>query len=400
MRESRWAFSLMLSVAMFCVSSVVGAQQSPAPAANGQAQSQKTPDQSHPELSHRPAPRPGAPAGKIQIDVVVTDGTGRAVAGLQQQDFTLSDNKKPRPILSFRAVDGSTGQLSGAGNGTNDGMGNGIGADLPVEVILLIDATNNSLQNIVYERSQVATFLRQNGGHLAQPVTLMIFSEQGVKLQPRASTDGNMLADWLDKSESTFHTVPRSGGYDAIERRTLSMKTLRSIAEAETPKPGRKMLLWIGPGWPMLQSSAYLMSATMQRNLFNVIIDTSRALREARITMYLVNPMDPQNLARVAPDYYKGFLKGVSNAGEADSADLAAPIFAVHSGGRVVNEGDDLVRDLNSCMADAKAYYTIGFDPLNADHPNEYHALEVKVDKPSVKARTNTGYYSEPLPKP
>jgi VWFA-related protein len=386
---------------MFCVAPVVGAGQSPAPAVNGQAQNQKTPDQNpagHPELSHRPSPRPGAPAGRIQIDVVVTDGAGRPVAGLQQQDFTLFDNKKPRPILFFRAVDGSiglAGQLSSAGN-----SGAAYPADPPVEVILLIDATNNSLQNIVYERSQVATFLRQNGGHLAQPVTLMIFSELGVKAQPRPSTDGNMLGDWLDKSESTIHTVPRSGGYDAIERRALSMKTLRSIAEAETPKPGRKMLFWIGPGWPMLQSSTYRMPATMQRNLFNVIIDTSRALREARITMYVVNPMDPLNPSRVAPDYYKGFLKGVSSADDADSAHLAAPIFAVHSGGRVVNEGDDLVRDLNGCMADARTYYTIGFDPPNIDHPNEYHALEVKVDKPSMKARTNTGYYSEPLAKP
>ena len=330
---------------------------------------------------------------------MVTDGAGRPVAGLQQQDFTLFDNKKPRPIPFFRAVDGSiglAGQLSSAGNERQ----RPIGADPPVEVILLIDATNNSLQNIVYERSQVATFLRQNGGHLAQPVTLMIFSELGVKAQPRPSTDGNMLADWLDKSESTIHTVPRSGGYDAIERRALSMKTLRSIAEAETPKPGRKLLFWIGPGWPMLQSSSYRMAATMQRNLFNVIVDTSRALREARITMYLVNPMDPQNLARVSPNYYKGFLKGVSSADDADSAHLAAPIFAVHSGGRVVNEGDDLVRDLNGCMADARTYYTIGFDLPNIDHPNEYHALEVKVDKPSMKARTNTGYYSEPLAKP
>jgi VWFA-related protein len=398
MRESRWALSVMFCIAMLCVASVVGAQQSPTPAANGQAQSQKLPDQGHPELSHRPSPRPGAPAGRIQLDVVVSGSAGWPVAGLQQQDFTLFDNKKPQPILSFRAVDGSIGSTGSTGQVAIAGH-DSVAVPL-VEVILLIDATNNSLHNIVYERAQVAAFLRQNGGHLAQPVTLMIFSEQGVKLQPRASTDGNMLADWLDKSESTFHTVPRSGGYDAIERRALSMKTLRSIAEAETPKPGRKMLLWIGPGWPILQSSAYLMSTTVRRNLFDVIVDTTRALREARITMYHVNPMDPENLAHVAPDYYKGFLKGVSSPDDADSANLAAQIFAVHSGGRVVNEGDDLVGELNGCMADAKAYYTIGFDPPVTKHTDEYHELEVKVDKPSMKARTNTGYYSEPLPKP
>jgi hypothetical protein len=59
----------------------------------------------------------------------------------------------------------------------------------------------------------------------------------------------------------------------------------------------------------------------------------------------------------------------------------------------VVNDGDDLVRELNGCMADAKAYYTVGFDPPDTGHPDEYHVLEVKVDQPNVKARTNAGYY-------
>jgi hypothetical protein len=34
------------------------------------------------------------------------------------------------------------------------------------------------------------------------------------------------------------------------------------------------------------------------------------------------------------------------------------------------------------------------------EHADEYHELEVKVDKPGMKARTNTGYYAEPAFKP
>jgi hypothetical protein len=158
----------MLCVAVFRLASIAGAQQSPTPAVNGHVQSQQGPDQAHPELSRRTPPHPGAPEGRIKLDVLVTDSTGRPVAGLQQQDFTLFDNKKPQPILSFRAVDGSTG------NGTVD--------DPPVEVILLIDATNNSLTRVAYERTEMERFLRQNGGHLVQPLSLMIFSEHGVKV--------------------------------------------------------------------------------------------------------------------------------------------------------------------------------------------------------------------------
>lgn len=41
---------------------------------------------------------------QITLDVVVTDKSGKPVAGLQQQDFTLLDNKEPNKILSFNAV--------------------------------------------------------------------------------------------------------------------------------------------------------------------------------------------------------------------------------------------------------------------------------------------------------
>jgi len=346
----------------------------------------QAPDQNQPALSHRPPPNTAAPQGAIKLDVVVTDGAGQGVAGLQQQDFTLLDNKKPQPILSFRAVDGSTG--------------NGTAADPPVEVILLIDATNNSLTRVAYERTDIERFLRQNGGHLVQPVSLMIFSEQGVKVQPQPSTDGNQLAQVLDKSGATMHVIQRSGGYDAIERVELSLKTLRSIVAVEASKPGRKMLIWIGPGWPMLEGQGYRASDATKRAQFNMIVDATRTLREARITMYSVNSFDPQSSGVLRAGFYKSFLKGVPSARQVESGDMAVPVFAIHSGGRVLERAEDLVDQLNSCVAEAKFYYTIGFDPPSADHVDEYHELELKVDKPQVTARTNAGYYSEPLAKP
>lgn len=197
-----------------------------------------------------------------------------------------------------------------------------------------------------------------------------------------------------------MHVIRRSGGYDAVERLELSLKTLRSIFAVEASKPGRKMLIWIGPGWPMLQGPGYRASDATQRAVFNMIVDANRTLREARITMYSVNSYDPQSPGMMRAALYKGFLKGVPSARQAESGDLAVPVFAIQSGGRVLDMAEDLVNKLNSCVAEAKSYYTIGFDPPGADHVDEYHGLELKVDKPQMKARTITGYYAEPLPKP
>jgi VWFA-related protein len=334
MSVSRWALCTIVFVAATGV-----AQQGLIAADAGRSQNQEAPHQLPPGLFHRPPPPPG---GKVKLDVVVTDKAGAPVSGLQQQDFTLLDNKKPQPILSFQEVDGATG--------------NGTPSDPPVEVILLIDATNNSLMNVAYERSEVEKFLQQNGGHLAQPTTLIIFSEYGMNVVLQHSKDGNLMAQALGKSKSSLHTTRKIGSYDAIERFERSLKTLQHIAAREYMKSGRKMLIWIGPGWPTLEGPGYeQVTDTTQRELFDFIFNTAQALRDARITLYGINPE-----GGLGSEYYKSFLKGVASARQAQAGNLAMPVFAIHSGGLAFEKVGDLVRELNSCIADAKTYYTLG----------------------------------------
>jgi VWFA-related protein len=374
MGMSRWALSLL-----FCFAYVGIAQQTALP-------EPQAPNQEGPALSHRPPPSVAAPQGTIKLDVMVTDGAGQPVAGLQQQDFTLLDNRKPQPILSFRAVDGTTGD--------------GTVADPPVQVILLIDMANNLLHNIAYERYQIDKFLKQNGGKLVQPVTLMVLSDQGVQAQPQPSMDGNGVAGGLDRIENSIHAIPVAGGYDAIERMELSLKALRQIVEVEGQRPGRKLLIWIGPGWPMLENPGYVESDKDRRGQFSAIVELTQQLRESRVTLYSINAIDPGSPAQMRSDYYKNFLKGLTSAKQVDSGALSVPVFAVHSGGRVFQSSGDLITLLNGCVAEAKAYYTLGFDPPAAEHVDEYHELAVKVDKPGTTAHTNTGYYAQPAFRP
>ena len=47
-------------------------------------------------------------------------------------------------------------------------------------------------------------------------------------------------------------------------------------------------------------------------------------------------------------------------------------------------------------MQDAGIYYSLSFEPPPADGPNDYHELKMRVDRPGLTARTNTGYYDQP----
>ena len=51
---------------------------------------------------------------------------------------------------------------------------------------------------------------------------------------------------------------------------------------------------------------------------------------------------------------------------------------------------------IQRCLSDAKSWYEIGFTPLPADKPNEYHHVEIKVDQQNLNARARDGYYANP----
>jgi hypothetical protein len=86
----------------------------------------------------------------------------------------------------------------------------------------------------------------------------------------------------------------------------------------------------------------------------------------------------------------------VQSVQEASVKNLDRRILAVQSGGRVLGPGNDLVSQIDSCVQEASAFYTLSFDPSRADHPGEYHSLDVQVGAPGLTARTNTGYYDQP----
>jgi hypothetical protein len=75
---------------------------------------------------------------------------------------------------------------------------------------------------------------------------------------------------------------------------------------------------------------------------------------------------------------------------------LSVKVLAIQSGGRVLGLDNGLKSQIDICVQDAAAFYTLSFDPPHAGKPNEYHDLKVQIDKPGLTAHTSTGYYNEP----
>src|ERR1700677_3625553 len=252
-----------------------------------------------------------APASRIYLDVVVTPKSGPPVANLQQQDFTIFDNKTKQNVTSFQAFSGSQD---------------------PIHVILVIDAVNSSFQGISYQRGEIDKFLRANGGRLAEPMALAFFTDTGTQIQQGFSTDGNALSASLDQYTIGLRNIHRSSQYGGSDRFQLSMNALREIAGQVANLPGRKLIFWMSPGWPLLSGPGIELDQKQQNQIFATIVDLSTQLRQARTTLYGIDPLgSSEGLGRTF--YYQDFVKGVSKASKAALGDLSLQVLATQTGG-------------------------------------------------------------------
>jgi VWFA-related protein len=319
-------------------------------------------------------------AGLLHLDVLATDRSGKPTPGLAAADFTLLDNGQPQKILTFQP---STDQQT------------------PVEIILLLDTLKMHEPLAGQLRVGIDEFLHRNNGHLAHPVSIFTLSDVGVGRVAQSSTDGNQIAAELAHHRKVMvrRTLTTSGSLsrnkDAFLEPVMltALKALGQIATGERQKPGRKLLLWIGPN-AGIGSGAFPTDRHHDQTLLDTADWFSTLLRESRTTLYTLSVGEPED---PLPLSYQNFLEGAKSPHEVTWMNLYKKVLAIQSGGRVLESTGDLPDQIESCAQEADVFYTLTFDPSDATHPDDYHSLAVQLSQPDLTARTRTGYYDQPF---
>jgi VWFA-related protein len=307
--------------------------------------------------------------GLFTIDVVVTDAAGNPVSDLAAGDFTLLDNGQPAKIRTLH---------------------NSLDASEPApELIFVLDTVNISGLKLAQTESAIVHFLRRNSGRLEERCFLYRLTRDGLFSSSELTQDGNLLAKEVEQQKSP-RTVWRAGwaaeragpaGSWAIKlnANSLSISALGSIAIDQRETAGRKVLIWIGPGWPV-QGTA--------DSDFDDITELSTRLREARITLenLTMGPSPDQSF-----DYHD-YLGAPRSRKDMQPTKLLLQVIATHTGGLVL---DSL--DIAGSVKEERSFYTLTFNPPHTYQMDEYRDLRVQVARPAMTVRAPTGYYNEPV---
>jgi len=192
------------------------AQPSTPPAQPGNAQSpdQKPPDSSSPGAQDLTTFK--TTTNEVNVVFTVTDRHGRRVTDLKQNDFqVLDDNKPPQEVRSFHAE-----------------------TNLPLQVGLLIDASNSVRDRFKFEQESAIEFLNQTI-HLNKDIAFVV----GFDVTPEVTQD------FTDNTESLAHGVHelRPGGGTALYD-ALYFACRDKLMKAPKSTPVRRAIILLSDG--------------------------------------------------------------------------------------------------------------------------------------------------------
>ena len=346
---------------------------------------------------------------RILLNVQVTDSSGHSVNGLNASNFTLKIDNSPQAITSFRAIE--------------DG-----GTTAHARAFFVIDKLNNSARDLgqVHKAIKALAGSRQS---LPLPTSLLVVTEGGTEVSS-ASRNAEELAAKLERATKGFHLsdctedwnnaalgteVATMGSLDNVNRTKnreaaadkigsclnmkywLSFTALLGFAHQQRDVPGRAIVIWIGPGWPILSGREFSPEMPYVReSFFRNLVNASTELREAQVTLEAVSWPALSPISKLNYSDLDTLVRETPTAAQASARSVAMPVLAHDSGGQVHMREKNLTQGMAKCLADANSYYVLGFDAAPATTPDEYRAIQITIDKPGVTVRTNTGYYAQP----
>ncbi len=231
---------------------------------------------------------------------------------------------------------------------------------------------------------------------------------------------GKPLSDWLNGRSSDYVNSQMTGDSRGAET-VQSLQLLAAVADKLASISGRKNLIWISEGFPLvnwgtLTSAMYAASeesARMSRAPVTTTADGPRKLAEVtsfysemsaairrisddNVAIYPIDALPLDNPAYNAEFAFQASMSTLAYQ-EVHPRQNAMDDIAKKTGGKAFYETNDLMHAIRVVAEDSRATYTLGFYSDKARSDWKFHTLKVKVvGRPGVRLRYREGYVDSP----
>jgi VWFA-related protein len=366
-----------------------------------------------------------AQSNVVRIDVEVTDSSGKAIKGLRQDQFEISDDGKGQKISSFSYSDIEKVETATEENAKpivvpvdNEGPAATEAATDAVRdrrmIVLFFDMTSMETDDILRAHSAAQKFLKQQMT-AADLVSVVVFSSRLAVLanftNDRAVLDkavGQILPGAASQISNPLYAAAQNGEYDVqqytgdaytpdetefnVFNTDQKLEAVEGLVNVLSTIPGRKAVVEFTGGITQTgeENRAELRSATDAANRADVSIYSIDARG-----MFATPPGgDVTANAATGTSMFSGAAVYHQTDQREDSRDTLATL-ATDTGGKAFFDLGDLSDAFPAIQKDYSGYYLIGYDlPPDVKRDGRWHAIRVKVNASGAHVRYRNGYYA------
>jgi len=378
-----------------------------------------------------PPPQP-APQGKgviraftdlVEIDVQVTDRSGKPVKGLKPEQFSVLEDDKAQKISSFDYYDIEAVETAGAEDARPIVVP--LGTVAPPEqvrqsvrdhrlIVLFFDMTSMQPDELLRSTDAAQRFLREQ----MTPADLVAVVAFGNQLRVMANFTNNRkllergVARLVPGSESQLAALADAApapGEEAVTEDTAAAFTadetefnifntdrkltaMESLADLLRGIPGKKAVIQFTGGITQTgeENRSQLRAATDAANRANV----SFYAVDSRGLMATIPGGDPSAGAAAGTAMFSGAAVFHQAQSRQDSRETLATL-ATDTGGRAFFDVGDFREAFQKVQGDAGGYYLLGYYSTNRQHDGRWRQVKVRVEAaPGLRVRYREGYYA------
>lgn len=398
-------------------------------------------------------------AEETVLDVVVRDKKGRLVKDLKESDFTVIDNGAPRPIKSFRIVEGTEAINSTGGRMQLDPLrqlrlitlvfqggdqnAKKLARDAALELIkgelaqnvyisvMAIDHKLQALQPFTNDRQLLRKAIARATASVNDYTsdTIQVRKDLEQMLGPNQGGDPSVTgrANQLTNAAASATGPGAANASGAQAAMAQLMVTILKNAQSDESQdwsrasvfplldlvkeqyrlPGRKTILYFSGGFPITQSVEdpfkQIISIANRANVsfYNIDINGLTTYSTAGNANMALNDAGASSARNVTSS-----TNGISTweAQAADSAldagkkdtQLTIKMLAEQTGGVLIANSNDFKGAIRKVSEDVQSYYEITYDPQIQKYDGAFRKVAVKTDSADLRVQSRAGYFALP----